>query len=262
MTEPPGRGLFTDASQPEPPADPAPVPTAAPRRRGSLRIVVAVAVVAVAVFAVTAFVAPGFLLGVKDVPVGPRETADRLVTALNGRDAVTLDELKCPAAEPDVDKAIAGAERVRELTVDSVRDGSKSESVLSLRGRVDGTPASMRGRLLNSGGTWCWQDITLFTPDATKTPAPDPAAGTPRATAKRFVDALNSRDAAAAEEVACDFAGRQLATAVGKITAGNPALSLGAEDGTGFTFEGVLDGGPVRGVVVVQGDCVGALNLT
>ncbi|OZM71474.1 hypothetical protein CFN78_20225 [Amycolatopsis antarctica] len=259
--------MFTDASAPEPPpAAPTPAPPRPPRRRPGLWAGLTAAVVALAVLAVTGFLAPGFLLG-EDEPGDPRAVADRLVGGLNSRDAVALDELKCPTAEPDVDRAITGADRVRDLSVDSVREGSAMEAVVSLRGQVDGVPSSMRGRLLNSGGSWCWQDFSLFTSGprssapSSASPSADPAQNSPLAVAQRFVDALNAKDGPAAEAIACGFAGQQLSTAVGKITAGAPALTVGADTGTGAEIGGQLDGGPVSGSVEVQDGCVAALNL-
>lgn len=270
MTHPPGRSLFSDAPEPEPEPT-APEPAERPRSRTGRRLTLTVLAVGVAAFLVTGLLAPGFLLPADDDGQTPEEFAGKLLTALESRDITALNGLKCSTAEPDVEAEIASTDSVTYLTMDSVRIASETEAMLSAHGRFGGAPINVRSRLLNSGGEWCWQDFTKveqeYMEGGTET-SPAPSAGAdnitedPAATARTFVDALNAKDARAAGSVACGNADDQLQTAVGKMTAGQPALTLGEQSGLGFVIEGTLEGAPIRGMVVVRDGCIHTLTLS
>lgn len=202
-----------------------------PKKSGPVIAAVA-AGVAVLGLGVTGFLAPGFLVSEQSPTAPPPTTtvtttgkADpedflaTLASALDSRDGAALMGLTCKLKRPSVDSVIDNASEISEATLVNTRKISPRK----VMGTVSITTGSRRTKIevttTRDDGAWCWSDAkpsertrpASSRPTATTTPDSPTAEGKPvdpeaLAAMRKFLDSVNSGDAATAKSLLCSDA--------------------------------------------------------
>jgi hypothetical protein len=221
----------------------APPPPPPKKNTGAVVAVVAVVVVVLAAVGITGFVAPGFFLSDSETPVGEPSTTNTATSSsgkpsgdgaedalaavtdgLDSQDKDALEEVACADAETIVGEAIDDAENVTGAELTDTEEVSDDEVKGTLEISVDDQSGEFEVTVVADGGDWCWQDIAAIggptASEPTKPSGSEPSTkpsgpgGTPTADGKpvpaealaamtKFLDAVNTGDAAAAKGTLC-----------------------------------------------------------
>lgn len=251
-----------------------------------------IAVVLVAALGVTGFAWPGFFLASDDKPASsgsddksgkggncaepadkedPEPVAKALVACISAKNKDVLETFACEDASKEVTRAVDTVERVdRAKLVETVKvSDDEARAVMEIT--IGGKTESLQAVLANSDETWCWKRMdsggaSRPTTSARSKPSGRPSgrqSGSPESkigppsgeggeVLTKFVEALNKKDASAANDLVCE--GAKLIDGVDDVIGRNPELTIEddvteTESWINARLDGTLDGQISGGVL-------------
>lgn len=209
---------------------------APPPKKSGPAIAALVAAVTVIGFGITGFVAPGFLVSeqspappppptttsTKPGDTDPKDFLETVVSGLDSGDAGALTDLTCELKRPAVDSVIDNASAITAASLVDTKKISRDRASGIVSITTDARRTKVEVMITRKDGAWCWNDARLAegsrpttsrrpSPTTTATPDSPTADGKPvepeaLAAMQKFLDSVNSGDAAAAKKLLCSDA--------------------------------------------------------
>ncbi|MBC6449788.1 hypothetical protein [Actinokineospora xionganensis] len=209
---------------------------APPQKKSGPVIAALVAGVTVIGLGITGFVAPGFLVSeqspapapppsttsTKSGDSDPKDFLETLVSGLDSGDTGALTDLTCELKRPGVHGIIDNAAAISAASLVDTKTISRDRAAGIVSITTEARRTKVELTITRKDGTWCWSDARLAegtrpttsrrpSPTTTATPDSPTADGKPvepeaLAAMRRFLDSVNSGDAAAAKQLLCSDA--------------------------------------------------------